>query len=135
MILSKEEKAAHRAAFRDMSPSQKLDHIFTYYKGPILLGLVALLILGWAVHRQFTQKQSILSLAFANVAAGEDLEHDLTGGFLEWLGYGTRRYGAETDPGIGSPGKNPIRSFRRVFARHPGRPDALLFLRKRDTLL
>ena len=40
MKLPEQEKAAHRAAFRKMSGREKLDHIFTYYKWPILLGLV-----------------------------------------------------------------------------------------------
>ncbi len=30
MKLSPEEKAARKAAFRAMSPAQKLDHVFTY---------------------------------------------------------------------------------------------------------
>ena len=45
MKLPEQEKAAHRAAFRKMSGREKLDHIFTYYKWPILLGLAALIVL------------------------------------------------------------------------------------------
>ncbi len=82
MKLSKQEKAAHRAAFRNMSPKEKLDHVLTYYKWPILLGIAALLILASVVRRQVSEKDPVLYLAFANVAVGEDLEGDLTDGFL-----------------------------------------------------
>ena len=91
MKLSEQEKAAHRAAFRNMSPAQKADHIFTYYKWRILLGLVMLIILGTAISRQLTQKETAASLAFANVSVGEDLERELTDGFLRYAGADTRR--------------------------------------------
>ena len=68
MKLPEKEKAAQRAAFRAMSPAKKAEHIFTYYKWPILLGLLALLILGSAVYRQFTRKEPVLYLALVNVA-------------------------------------------------------------------
>ena len=86
MKLSKQEKAAHRAAFRSLSPAKKLDHIFTYYKWPILLGLCALLVLGSVLHRQLTKKEPVLYLGLANVSVGTDLEEGLTGGFLRAIG-------------------------------------------------
>ena len=69
-----------------MSPQKKLDHIYTYYKWPLLLGLIALIALGSVLHRQLTKKESVLCLALANVAVGEDLEDELTDGFLRFLG-------------------------------------------------
>ena len=86
MKLSKQEKAARRAAFQAMTPAKKAEHIFTYYKWPILLGLLALIVLGSVLHRQLTKKEPVLYLAFANVAVGEDLESGLTDGFLRFLG-------------------------------------------------
>ncbi len=83
MKLPDQEKAAQKAAFRAMSPAGKLDHIWTYYKWPILLGLIALLILGSTLHRQLTKKEPVLYAALANVAVGSDLESSLTAGFLE----------------------------------------------------
>ncbi len=82
MKLSEREKAAHRAAFRSLSPAKKLDHIFTYYKWPILLTLLALLVLGSAVHRQLTKKEPVLYLGLANVSVGSEMESRLTDGFL-----------------------------------------------------
>ena len=91
MKLSKEEKAARKAAFRTMSPARKLDHILTYYKWPILLGLIAAVILCSALHRHFTRKEPVLYLALANVAAGSELETELTEGFLRFSGADGRK--------------------------------------------
>ena len=65
-----------------MSGREKLDHIFTYYKWPILLGLAALIVLGSTLHRQLTRKEPALYLALVNVAVGEDLERTLTEDYL-----------------------------------------------------
>ena len=54
MKLSPQEKAAHRAAFQVMSPGKKLEHIFTYYKAPILLTLLLLFVLGSRKKRSFS---------------------------------------------------------------------------------
>lgn len=86
MKLPEKEKAAQKAAFRAMTLPQKAEHIYLYYKWPILLGLIALIVLGSVVQRQFTRKDAVLSVAFANVAVGEALESDLTDGFLRFLG-------------------------------------------------
>ena len=90
MKLPEQEKAAQRAAFRAMSPEKKLEHIFTYYKWPILLGLAALVILGSTLYRNLTKKEPVLYLAFANVAVGEELERTLTGDFLLSIGADAR---------------------------------------------
>ena len=82
MKLPEQEKAAHRAAFRKMSGREKLDHIFTYYKWPILLGLVLLAVLGSTLHRQLTRKEPALYVAMVNVTVGEDLERTLTEDYL-----------------------------------------------------
>ncbi len=87
MKLPEKEKAAQRAAFRAMRPAQKLDHILTYYKWPILLGLIALVILGSVLHRQLTKKEPVLYLAFLNVSLGEDLEAHLTADYLAEAGF------------------------------------------------
>ena len=82
MKLTKEQKAAHRAAFRAMSPGEKLEYIWEYYKWPILLTLLVLGILVWTAHRELTKKEPVLYLAQVNVTVGEDLEQTLTTGYL-----------------------------------------------------
>lgn len=91
MKLTPQEKAARRAAFQAMSGAKKREHIWEYYKWPILLGLLALFVLGSILHNALTKKEPVLYLALANVAAGEELEAALTEGFLESAGYDARR--------------------------------------------
>lgn len=91
MKLSPEEKAARKAAFRAMSPAAKADHIFTYYKWPIIMGLIVLLVAGTALHRKLTERQPVLYTALVNVAVGSDLQTELTDGFLTASGYDAAR--------------------------------------------
>lgn len=91
MKLTKEQKAAHRAAFRNMSPAEKLEYIWEYYKWPILLTLLVLGILIWSARRELTRKEPVLYLALANVTVGEDLEQTLTTGYLTASGHNPRR--------------------------------------------
>ena len=91
MKLSEQEKAAHKAAFRAMTPADKLDYIVSYYKWPILLTVILLLILGSAAHRRLTEKEPVLYLALADVVAGENLEDALTTGFLRAEGVNSSR--------------------------------------------
>ena len=91
MKLSQQEKAAQKAAFRAMSPAKKAEHIFTYYKWPIIFGLLALLVLSSALHRQLTKKEPVLYLAFLNVSAGEDAEAQMTEDYLAAAGLDARR--------------------------------------------
>ena len=86
MKLPEKEKAALWAAFRRMSPAEKLDHIYTYYKWPIFLALAALIVLGSVLQRQLTKKEVVLYLASVNVSVGEDLEESLSEGFLRFAG-------------------------------------------------
>ena len=71
--MNPKEKAANREAFRQMSPSEKLDYIRTYYWGPILLGVIAFVILITSLHRHFTKKEQILFIANTNVVLGDDM--------------------------------------------------------------
>lgn len=91
MKLPEKEKAAQKAAFRAMSPAKKAEHILTYYKWPIILGLIVLIVLFSTLHRQLTKKEPVLYLAFLNVSVGEDLEEQLTSGFLDEAGFDGRR--------------------------------------------
>ena len=57
MRLTKEERAARKTAFREMSLAGKADYIYAYYKLPVLLGLIALYLICSAVYRQMTKKR------------------------------------------------------------------------------
>ena len=83
MKLSPQEKAEHRAAFRQMSPAKKLDHIVTYYKIPIVLVLCGLFVLGEVSYRQLTKREPLLYGAYMNVTVGEELDQALRPGHAE----------------------------------------------------
>ncbi len=91
MKLPEEEKAAQKAAFRKMSPAEKLDHIYTYYKWPIFLVLAALIVLGSVLQRELTKKEVVRYLASVNVSEGADLEERLSDGFLRFAGANPRK--------------------------------------------
>ena len=91
MKLSEQEKAAKKAAFRAMPTAKKLEHIFTYYKWPILLALIALFILGTTLRRTLTQKEPVLYLALVNVGVGSEMENSLNDGFLRYTGADRKR--------------------------------------------
>lgn len=91
MKFSYREKAARKAAFYALSPEKKLEHIVTYYKWPILLCILALVIVGSSLHRQLTKKEPVLYLALINTSIGKDLEEDLTSGYLADAGLDSRK--------------------------------------------
>lgn len=84
--LTKEERAARKAAFQKMNLADKAEYICTYYKLPILLGLIALYLCGSTVYRQLTKKDAVLYLAYINVAVGENLNAQLKERFLSARG-------------------------------------------------
>ena len=91
MSASPQERALRRDAFRKMNVREKLDYIFTYYKLPILLGVIALAVIGSAIHRQLTKKEAVLYAAFINVSVGESLEDTLTVQFVARSGERAQR--------------------------------------------
>ena len=79
MKLTRQERAALRAAFQKMSLADKAEYIYSYYKLPILLGLIALFLLCSTVYQQLTKKEAVLYLACINVSVGDDLGAELNG--------------------------------------------------------
>ena len=91
MKISPQERAARREAFRQMTPAAKLEHIYTYYKWPIILAVIAVIILCSAIHRMATKKDAVLYTAWVNVAVGADLEAALNEGYLSEAGLDPRK--------------------------------------------
>lgn len=91
MKLSPAERTGQKEAFRKMTAREKIDHIYTYYKWPILLGLVAMVILCSTIHRMVTRKDVVLYTAYVNVAVGADLESVLHEEYLNTAGMDTQK--------------------------------------------
>ena len=60
---------------------KRLEHIWSYYKLPIVIALILLYMAGYAVYRQATKKEDVLYLALINIAPGDTLTEQLTAGF------------------------------------------------------
>ena len=91
MKLSAEERRQRREMFRQLSRAKKLEHIWLYYKAPILLTILALGILISGVYRAATQKEPVVYLACVNVSVGEDMEARLTEDYLTCRGLNPKR--------------------------------------------
>lgn len=92
MQRSPEEIAALRESFRKMDTAHKAEYIYMYYKWFILLGLIALVILGNTLHRQLTKKEPVLYLGLTNVSIGQELEDALTTRYLEDQGLNLKKF-------------------------------------------
>lgn len=90
-MLSPKEKVALRESFARMTPREKADYIYTYYKWYILLGLIALWVLGSFGWRQLTKKEPVVYLGMVNVSVGTDMEQALTTDFLNAEGFLPRK--------------------------------------------
>ena len=86
MRLTSEDRAARKDSFRKMSPGEKADYLYTYFKLPIFLGLLALALLCSTVYRQLTKKSVVLYSAHINVAVGDTLESYLNTDFISSIG-------------------------------------------------
>lgn len=91
MKLSPEERRQRQEGFRQLTPGKKLEHIWLYYKAPILLTILALGILVSGVYRAATKKDPVMYLAYLNVSVGEDMEARLTEDYLTCRGLNPKR--------------------------------------------
>lgn len=87
----REEWAAQWAAFRAMSLAGKIDHIYTYFKLPIIVGLALLFFVGSTIYRQLTKKDVLLYTGIVNLSVGEDLMEQLGSGFVTAVGGDPKR--------------------------------------------
>lgn len=68
---------------RSLHGRKKWEHLWAYYKLPLVLILIALYVIGYISYRNLTRKEDILYLAMVNVSAGSDLTEQLTDGFAQ----------------------------------------------------
>lgn len=101
MKLSPEERRQRREVFTSLTPAKKLEHIWLYYKAPILLTILALGILLSGVYRAATKKEPVVYLAYLNVSVGEDLEARLTEDYILSEG--------------GNPKRAEVRLYRNLY--------------------
>ena len=68
---------------RSLHGRKRWEHIWAYYKLPIVIALIIVYMFGYAAYRHLTKKEDVLYLGLVNVAAGSDLTEQLTIGFSE----------------------------------------------------
>ncbi|MDO4866055.1 MAG: hypothetical protein Q4C10_05820 [Clostridia bacterium] len=86
MRLTESERAENREALAAMSLPQKLDHLFEYYKFPLVLILIAVVGLGSVLYYRLTRKDALLYVAYANIAVGDTMDAALGQGFARESG-------------------------------------------------
>ena len=101
MKLTDAERRENREAFAGMTLSQRLGYIFEYYKFPLVLILIAVVALGSMLYYRITYRDTLLYLAYANVAVGNTLDTELGEGF-------TRSIGAD-------PGRYEVKVYRNLY--------------------
>ena len=76
-------KRADLATLRSLHGRKRWEHIWAYYKLPIIGILIVLYIFGYAAYRHFTKKEAVLYVSLVNISAGSDLTGQLTDGFAQ----------------------------------------------------
>ena len=76
-------KSADLATLRSLHGRKRWEHIWAYYKLPIIGILIVLYIFGYAAYRHFTKKEAVLYVSLVNISAGSDLTGQLTDGFAQ----------------------------------------------------
>lgn len=101
MRLTDSERAENREALAQMNLPQRLDHIFEYYKFPLVLALIAAVALGSVLYYRLTRREALLFVAYANISVGETLDGALSDGYA-------RAVGAD-------PGKSEVKLYRNLY--------------------
>ena len=91
MRLTESERAENREALAAMSLTQRLDHIFEYYKFPLVLILIAVVALGSMLYYRLTRRETLLYVACTNISVGETLDSALGEGYIRTIGANPRK--------------------------------------------
>ena len=91
MNLTDREREENREALANMNLFQRLDHIFEYYKFPLVLALIAVVALGSVIYYRVTHREALLYVAYANISVGDTLDEALSAGYGEAIGANPRR--------------------------------------------
>ena len=81
-LKNKSDFPKKKHVFNQLHGKAKLRYIWDYYKFPLVILCIVLYVIGYTIYGHCTQKTTILSVAFVNVAPGEALTEQLGHGFL-----------------------------------------------------
>lgn len=95
--------------FREMSPKEKVSHIFYYYKVPIFALLFAVLFIGWTAVMEAAEKESVLNGIILNTYVTESgLDEQLIGA----LGLDTDKYTVTVNTGFNYTGTDDYSDYQ-----------------------
>lgn len=98
---SAEERARLRAQVRAMSLPEKLEYIFTYFKLPIALGVLAIVLVCNVAGRLLFPVKPVLYVGVVNVAIGDDCEAALTEEYVARI--------------AGDPKRSPVSLYKNLY--------------------
>lgn len=81
-LKNKSDFLEKKHVFNQLHGKAKLRYIWDYYKFPLVILCIVLYVIGYTIYGHYTQKTTILSVAFVNVAPSEALTEQLGNGFL-----------------------------------------------------
>ena len=81
-LKNKSDFPEKKHVFNQLHGKAKLRYIWDYYKFPLVILCIVLYVIGYTIYGHYTQKTTILSVAFVNVAPSEALTEQLGNGFL-----------------------------------------------------
>lgn len=76
------ESLTEKEKWESLDRAGRVQYIWDYYKLPILIILIVIYAIGYSVYRSATHKDAVLYTGLVNVVSGEELEAQLTEGFL-----------------------------------------------------
>lgn len=91
MKFTREQKEALWADFKEMTLAEKADYVFYYYKWPIILAIITIIIIVSSIVRTVSKKNDALYLAAVNVSLGSGTESVLTKDFINYEGLDEKR--------------------------------------------
>ena len=101
MKLTDAERRENQEALANMNLLERLDHIFEYYKFPIVLILIAVVAAGSVLYYRLTRKEALLYVAYANTSIGDTLDAELSEGFARAIG--------------ANPGRSEVKLYRGLY--------------------
>lgn len=84
-VISRKTTASKKAQWKQLNGRQKIQFIWDYYKFPIVVCLIFIYIIGYNIYGHFSKKDSLLYTALVNVSISEQLDTQISDGFMDYI--------------------------------------------------
>lgn len=86
--------------WKQLDSKQKIPYVWDYYKFPIIVCLIFIYIIGYTIYGHFSKKDTILYIALVNVSSGEQLNAQLSNGFMDFTNADTSKNDVQLYTGL-----------------------------------